>query len=128
MKKLLYIIVAGIIVACSSDSDRGKQAAETAKTIYDSLFAGRADLFVRAHYDADSLPEKYISERIDNAKMFVKEQDDEHRGVYSVRISRYEANDSLHTANVYLILCFGDSTNEEVLVPMIEHSGEWKMK
>jgi hypothetical protein len=26
------------------------------------------------------------------------------------------------------VLCFGDSTNEEIAVPMVERNGAWRMK
>ena len=32
------------------------------------------------------------------------------------------------TANAFLMLCFGDSTIEEVVVPMVKHEGKWLMK
>ena len=117
-----------MMTACSGGFSDDNRAAEAAKMFYDSLFAGRADVFVAGHYDADSLPEKYFKERIDNARMFVGQQNDEHRGVISVRVSRSEVNDSLHTADVFLIFCYGDSTNEEIVVPMTELNGEWKMR
>ncbi|MBO5611279.1 MAG: hypothetical protein J5918_01635 [Prevotella sp.] len=127
MKKLIYILLIGIVAACSG-SNEDTRAAEAAKAYYDSLFAGRADIFISGHFDSDSMPQKYLNERIDNAKMFVEQQKEEHRGIISVRISRSELNDSLHTANVFLIFCYGDSTNEEVVVPMVERNGEWRMK
>jgi hypothetical protein len=38
-------------------------------------------------------------------------------------------NDSVQpTANAFLMLCFGDSTIEEVVVPMVKHEGKWLMK
>ena len=30
--------------------------------------------------------------------------------------------------SVLLMLCYGDSTSEEVIVPMVEHNGRWMMK
>ena len=30
--------------------------------------------------------------------------------------------------NVFMMLCFGDSTNEEIVVPMVERDGRWMMK
>lgn len=127
MRKLLYIFLLLLVASCGGKVDDNK-AAEMAKAFYDSLFAGRADVFIAGHYDTDGMPQKYVDERIDNARMFVRQQEEEHRGVISVRISRVESNDSLRTANVFLIFCYGDSVNEEVVVPMVERNGEWRMK
>lgn len=132
MKRLFTIALCACIfsafVGCSNAADEGERAAATAKMLYDSLFAGRADIFIGGHYDADSLPTKYREERIDNAKMFVEQQNSEHRGVQSVRISRAEVVDSLNKAAVFLILCYGDSTNEEIVVPMTKQANEWMLR
>jgi hypothetical protein len=34
----------------------------------------------------------------------------------------------LQYTNVFLVLCFGDSVNEEIVVPMVERNGNWRMK
>ncbi len=33
-----------------------------------------------------------------------------------------------HLVNVYLMLCFGDSINERVVVPMVEYKGRWVIR
>ena len=35
---------------------------------------------------------------------------------------------TLHYTSVLLMLCYGDSTTEEVVVPMVERDGRWMMK
>ena len=127
MRKIIYIFLLVVAAACSGSSDENR-AAESAKAYYDSLYAGRADFFMRGYIYSDSLPSKYFDERVDNAKMFVSQQEEEHRGVVSVRVSRTEMIDSLNMADVFLIFCYGDSTNEEVVVPMIESGGRWLMR
>ena len=44
----------------------------------------------------------------------------------------FQPLDTIGTAqkvtNVFLVLCFGDSVNEEIVVPMVERQGRWRMK
>ena len=56
------------------------------------------------------------------------QQDKEHHGILSVRAVNAKADTSLHVVNVFLMLCFGDSTNEEIVVPMVDVNGSWWMK
>ena len=71
-----------------------------------------------------------------NASMFVGRMQEEHHGVHDVSIMRFE-NDTIaspdkkshvHTSDVFLVLCLGDSLNEEVVVPMVLHKGRWLMR
>ena len=51
-----------------------------------------------------------------------------HRGINDIRVVNARRDTILNYTNVFLMLCFGDSTNEQVSVPMIEHNGSWRMK
>ena len=35
---------------------------------------------------------------------------------------------TLHLIYAFLLLCYGDSTQEEITVPMVHHDGRWLMK
>ena len=52
----------------------------------------------------------------------------EHGGIDSVRVLRAVADTAARRADVYLLLCFGDSTKEEVLVPMVGGPEKWRLK
>jgi hypothetical protein len=45
-----------------------------------------------------------------------------------VRTVRASTDSVQKFTNVFLMLCFGDSTNEEIVVPMVERNGSWRMK
>ena len=63
-----------------------------------------------------------------NAKMFMWQQQREHRGIKETRIVNAEADTARHEANVFMVFCYGDSTTEEVLVPMVENKGIWYLR
>lgn len=128
MKKLLYLFVAMVIVACSSTPDQGEVAARAAKEYYGYLLQGNIASFVDGHYRPDSIPDTYREQLITNTKMYVNQQNEEHRGIKDIRIVDTKTDMQKHAANVFLVLSFGDSTSEEIVVPMVESGGVWYLR
>ena len=128
MKKLFYFFVALLAVACSSGPDPGEVAAQAAKEYYTQLLAGKYEHYVDGFYRPDSIPASYRRQLIDNAKMFVGQQKDERRGILDVRVVNAVADTTKRSANVFLIFAYGDSTSEEVVVPMVQYRGVWYMR
>lgn len=128
MKKLFYFFVALLAVACSSGPDPGEVAAQAAKEYYTQLLAGKYEHYVDGFYRPDSIPASYRRQLIENAKMFVGQQKDERRGILDVRVVNAVADTTKRSANVFLIFAYGDSTSEEVVVPMVQHRGVWYMR
>ena len=128
MKKLFYFFVALLAVACSSGPDPGEVAAQAAKEYYTQLLAGKYEHYVDGFYRPDSIPASYRRQLIDNAKMFVGQQKDERRGILDVRVVNAVADTTKRSADVFLIFAYGDSTSEEVVVPMVQHRGVWYMR
>ena len=128
MKKLFYFFVALLAVACSSGPDPGEVAAQAAKEYYTQLLAGKYEHYVDGFYRPDSIPASYRRQLIDNAKMFVGQQKKERRGILDVRVVNAVADTTKRSANVFLIFAYGDSTSEEVVVPMVQHRGVWYMR
>ena len=128
MKKLLYLFVAMVIVACSSTPDQGEVAARAAKQYYGYLLQGNIASFVDGHYRPDSIPDTYREQLITNTKMYVNQQNEEHRGIKDIRIVDTKTDMQKHAANVFLVLSYGDSTSEEIVVPMVESDGVWYLR
>ena len=128
MKKLLYLFVAMVIVACTSSLDEGEVAARAAKEYYGYLLQGNIASFVDGHYRPDSIPDTYREQLITNTKMYVNQQDEEHRGIKDIRIVDTKTDIQKHAANVFLVLSYGDSTSEEIVVPMVESGGVWYLR
>ena len=128
MEKLFYFFGALLAVACSSGPDPGEVAAQAAKEYYTQLLAGKYEHYVDGFYRPDSIPASYRRQLIDNAKMFVGQQKDERRGILDVRVVNAVADTTKRSANVFLIFAYGDSTSEEVVVPMVQHRGVWYMR
>lgn len=131
MRKIFVFITIGfacLFAACSSEKDPGEIAANTAKIYYDYLLEGKYEQYVDGLNQPDSIPQSYREQLITNAKMFIEQQTKERRGIREIRIASAKADTANHSADVFLIFCYGDSTNEEVVVPMVERKGVWFMR
>lgn len=128
MKKLLYIAVLGLVLVACSRVNPADKAARVAKQYYDYLLQGKYEAFIDGHYMPDSIPESYRAGLVTNARMFALQQQREHRGIKETRIVSAVADTALHTANVFLVFTYGDSTSEEVNIPMIESKGIWYLR
>ena len=112
-----------------------------AKDYYEHLVAGDYDQFLEGCYGIDSdFPASYREELTIALKQFMAQQRSQHRGINAVRAVRAKVSgdveknseplqpEEITAADVFLVLCFGDSTNEEIVVPMVLHDNRWKMK
>ena len=117
-----------LLAACKDEPKPGQLAAKAAEEAYGHLIGGRYADYLGFVAGADSLPADYREQLLANAKQFVAGQEEEHGGIDSVRALRAVADTAARRASVYLLLCFGDSTKEEVLVPMVGGPERWQLK
>lgn len=130
MRKILVGIVGLLVlfaISCGNATPE-ELASLAAKGYYDHLLRGEYEYFLAGKAGADSLPDAYREQLLAAYKQFMVQQEKVHHGVLDVRISNAKTDSLLHYTNVFLVLCFGDSTNEEVAVPMVECNGKWRMK
>ena len=128
MRKLgVLVFLIALLAACSSPS-KEKLAALAAKGYYQHLVDGEYEQFVDGRLMADSLPADYRSQLIEGYKQFIAQQQATRGGISEVRVSRAFTDSTTHYTSVLLMLCYGDSTSEEVVVPMVERNGCWRMK
>lgn len=130
MRKLVYLVLLVSLAqwaACSSPT-REELASLAAKGYYQHLIEGDFDHFLEGRVMADSLPDDYRSQLIDGYSQFLDQQVQARGGIKEVRVSRAYTDSTQQYTSVLLMLCYGDSTSEEVIVPMVEHDGRWMMK
>lgn len=136
MKTRNFVLALGFCLAsflaltgCKEEAvDQSDVCAKAAKTYYDGLLRGNYAQFVDAHFRPDSIPASYRLQLIDNAKMYIGQQDDEHQGIKSVAIANAKADTLSREGEVYLLLSYGDKSREEIYVPMTYVAGHWYMK
>ncbi len=128
MKHLLvFILLFLVLCGCSSPTPE-EMASLAAKGYYEHLLNGEYDKFLDGKAGTDSMPDGYREQLLDGYRQFMSQQQRSHSGIHDVRVVGAKTDSSLRCTNVFLILCFGDSTNEQVSVPMIEYNGIWRMK
>lgn len=128
MRKLgVLVFLIPLLAACSSPG-KEELAALAAKGYYQHLVDGEYEHFVGGRLMADSLPADYRSQLIEGYKQFIAQQQATRGGISEVRVSRAFTDSTAHYTSVLLMLCYGDSTSEEVVVPMVERNGCWRMK
>ena len=128
MKHLLFLAFAFLALCACSSPTAEEIASLAAKGYYEHLLKGEYDKFLEGKAGSDSLPEAYREQLLAGYKQFMAQQNSQHNGINDIRVINAMRNTILNYTNVFLMLCFGDSTNEQVSVPMIEHNGSWRMK
>ena len=124
----IVVVVLSIAVACSKDLSPEEQAMNELQEAYDDLLAGRYEQFLNRRRFASSIPASYRSQLIDSYKQFMHQQQQIHQGIKSFNVNRAEPDSTQNLMQVFIIINYADSTTEEIVVPMIEEAGVWKMK
>ena len=134
MRKSLVGIVGllgflGILGMSCGNPTAEEMASLAAKGYYEHLIHGEYEKFLQGkdglnmHSEVD-----YWNQLRDNCHQFVHQQEQAHRGIYEVRVVNAKTDTLQKYTNVFMMLCFGDSTNEEIVVPMVERDGRWYMR
>ena len=122
-----FTFLFSLFTACSSPS-REEVASLAAKGYYQHLIEGDYEHFIEGREFADSLPADYRSQLIDGYSQFLAQQQSARGGIREVRVSRAFTDSTQNYTSVLLMFCYGDSTTDEVVVPMVERNGRWMMK
>ena len=129
LRSSFFILHLIILCACSSSTPE-EQAARAARAYYQHLIDDRPAEFLQGKADVDSLPDSYRAQLLMAINQYRADMLDKHNGLNEVRVSDNVArrDTSLHLTYAFLLLCYGDSTQEEITVPMVERDGQWLMK
>lgn len=115
--------------SCKKESpDPGYFAGIAAKGYYDLLLDGKYKEYVAGFNMPNRISEGYYAQLLVNAQMFVEQQNEEHKGLKKVDIISVKADTAHHIADVFLSVTYGDSTKEQIVVPMVKIKDDWKMR
>ena len=131
MRKSLIGIVGllGIFGMSCGNPTAEEMASLAAKGYYEHLIHGEYEKFLQGKDGLNKHSEvDYWNQLRDNCHQFVHQQEQAHRGIHEVRVVNVKTDTLQKYTNVFMMLCFGDSTNEEIVVPMVERDGRWYMK
>ena len=128
-KIVLSAVALLMLAACEKKQINPNEVmGNAAKIYYGYLIEGKYDAYVDGFYQPDSIPGSYREQLITNAKMFAGVMKEQHKGLKSISLSSAKADTAHHTGHAFLIMHFGDGSKEEVVVPMIEHQGNWMLR
>ena len=130
-KKGVVIGLIGLmgLVGCQEVSLE-QQAAEAAQSYYQRLLDGYPDGFLAGKAAYDEMPADYRDQLVKANEQYMKDVEQKHNGLRSVVVSPNvgRIDSTLHVVYAFLLLSYGDSTKEEVTVPMVQLDGDWKMR
>ena len=129
MRRIGLIGLIGLLglVSCSEKS-REEQVMEAAQEYFDALLKGDYEAFLDGRLHMDSIPESFREQLLVSYKQFMCQQQEAHQGIESFCPSRVQEDSLLQVMQVFMIVNYSDSTHEEIVVPMVEQNGTWKMK
>ena len=127
----LLLAVLGLwLCACTPNKEltAEERASAVAKSCYEALYGGHPELFLDGRLGAEDMPQSYRDQLLETYRRHASQVNDQYRGVRSVRVSRAEMDSTQHLMQVFLVLGYGDNSQEEMVVPMVEQQGKWLMK
>lgn len=127
-QSFISLFLALCLWASCSQPTPEELAGRAAKEYYDYLLAGNYEAFLEGKAGADSLPFDYRQQLLLVCEQFMTQHSRDHQGISAVRFSNARMDTFTTETWVFLFLCYADSTQEEIVVPMIEYNGRWCMK
>ena len=129
MRRFLSLCLLVVLVACAKELTPTEQAQQAAREYYDHLLAGHYDQWVSGRVGMDSIPDDYRQQLEASAAQFMQQQQELHGGLKAFEVMRAQPDSSLNLMLVFRQFQYGDSTREEIVVPMVEvNNGIWKIK
>lgn len=125
---MLALLALTGFAACMGMSPE-EQAALAAQGYYRHLAAGEYEQFLEGRVGTDSLPADYREQLLTACRQFAAQQQAAHQGIVDVSVTNVRTDSLDAYTSVFLLLCYGDSTEEEVIVPMVSlPDGRWRMR
>ena len=129
MKRAAYIIMTLILFfSCTEDrnmlADFSSQGSrEAAEHFYALLANGQAQSYVDNMQEAASMDSSKYYQFVDLMEQFLHEEKELRGGILGAKAERDTMVDTI--SMVYLNVHFGDSTHEEIVLPIVYTRGRW---
>lgn len=131
---LTTLLAATLLLACQSSpklpaayADDG-QIDSIAVTYYRMLADGDFAGYVQAMQSCDNAPEQYKKRTETLLRHHQKEIERTKQGVRAVTSLRHELHDNGQMANVFLRVAYNDSTEEEIIFPIVYDGQRWRIR
>ncbi len=133
MRHLFTLHLSFLLLLASCSSTTPEEQARTgamvsAQSGYDRLLSGDYSGFIACREGMEDVPSSFREQMIDTYKMYIASEQKVHRGISRATAIRAEMDSTLNIMQVFMLLSYGDGSQEEVVVPMVYSDGEWKMR
>lgn len=130
---LLLTTLAAFFVGCDDKSPEGRPVfttlEDTTALYYYGLRAeGRYEEYVASMQSCDGASPEYRNAMVSLIRHHQTEVNRTKGGVAYTETIRKEMHDGDSMANVFLAVTFRDSTREEIMIPLVFHQGEWRIR
>lgn len=127
---ILFGCLAAVLVSCSNEKQAEKHETpeEVALAAYSHLIKDECEDYVKLVHSGDSITDTYRQGLLATVKQFIARQNDEKKGIKSASVVNEKTVLGDNYALVMLILTFGDSTSEEVAVPVVKVNDVWRLR
>lgn len=132
MKHRLYLLaIAALLISCNGNKperDYHGEMRAAADKYYTLLMDGRYEDFVDGLYTPDSLPADYRSQLVDAVAQYRINETQRRGGLEGFQVVGDSLGPDSCSGFVTIQLLFGDKSTEEILLPLVDDQGVWKMK
>lgn len=121
---LFPLLIAFLGTSCGKDDK--SEVSRAAEAYYSLLIRGEYEAYVDGIAYADSMTESYRSQMVDLLAQYAARE----RALRGGLVSAHAVGDTVSgdVASVFLEVVYGDSTREEVSLPMVKCGERWKMQ
>lgn len=128
---LLVLLLSYLLTACSpGGKGEGVQppTADEVMAYYELYRSGNYADYVKAMQSCDDKPADFCKQMADALKQHAARIKAEKGGAVSAEFLRTEMHAEHSAADAYLSVTYGDSTKEEIILPLVFWQDKWRLK
>lgn len=128
---LLVLLLSYLLTACSpGGKGEGLQppTADEVMAYYELYRSGNYADYVKAMQSCDDKPADFCKQMADALKQHAARIKAEKGGAVSAEFLRTEMHAEHSAADAYLSVTYGDSTKEEIILPLVFWQDKWRLK
>ena len=128
---LLVLLLSYLLTACSpGGKGEGLQppTADEVMAYYELYRSGNYAEYVKAMQSCDDKPADFCKQMADALKQHATRIKAEKGGAVSAEFLRTELHAEHSAADAYLSVTYGDSTKEEIILPLVFWQDKWRLK
>ena len=128
----LFVLLLSFLLAACSPGGKGEglqpPTADEVMAYYELYRSGNYAEYVKAMQSCDDKPADFCKQMADALKQHATRIKAEKGGAVSAEFLRTELHAEHSAADAYLSVTYGDSTKEEIILPLVFWQDQWRLK